>query len=81
VSKIGDKVRLVVNGMYRNGVSLFREATFVADSQLLPATATAPNTRVVVLRFAAPAATAEALHQAFQTGDAELNLEGVKPLD
>lgn len=81
MSKSSKAVRLTVNVMYRNGVALFSDETFLADCELAPAQAETPNTRVVTLRFAAPSAKAEALAAAFHTGDAELNIEAVRPLD
>jgi hypothetical protein len=73
-----DKVRLVVNAAYRNGVPMFTDQTIIADSQLSP---NKPDTdcRVVTLRFAMSKADAERLDHAFHTGDAELSIGEVRP--
>lgn len=76
-----DKVRLVVTAAYRNGVPLLDGVVFVADSHVAAALPETPNSRVITLRFAGSPNNVMALHRAFLTGETEINIEGVKPLD
>lgn len=80
MGKCGNTIRLILNAAYNNGISFFNEKIILADSVLSPPRE-GSNTRVVTLRFAAPAAEAEQLVHAFRSGEAELTIEGVKPLE
>lgn len=70
----------MLNACYINGVFLFKDKEIRGDCQLAPENQSAPNTRIVVLRFAAPAKEAEMIEKAFHSGIVEVNVEGVQTL-
>jgi len=74
------KVRLLVNAIYRNGIPLFNSKEIVADSEISKPR-DGSDIRVVTLRFAAPSGVAHQILHAFKTGEAELNIQEVLPLE
>lgn len=71
------KARVIVSAMYSNGVPLYEERAFVADSRILKCPVEA--FRVVELRIALPAREAEEFADALRLGETELCIENIPP--
>lgn len=75
MSTLGNKLLVVFNAAYRNGVSLFSNKEVVADAYATPR----PNgLKAVTIRFCAQSGVADSIIHAFQTGEACINIEGVQ---
>lgn len=71
----GAKLRTAVNAVYKNGISLFDNKEIAADCGLTSRPDT--NISVVTLRFAMAKSAADQFLHALQTGESEINIEGV----
>jgi hypothetical protein len=74
-----DKVRVLMNAVYKSGIAVFQDKQVIADAQI-----TNPNAdgiRVVTLRFAAPAGVAEQILHSFKTGEVEVLMGEVAPAE
>jgi hypothetical protein len=71
------KARVLVTGMYSNGVPLYEERAFVADARVLESPI--PAYRCVEVRLIVPLVEAEELCDAIRLGETELYIENIPP--
>lgn len=72
------KARVTVTGMYADGVPLYDERAFIADTRVLAHPAV-DALKCVEIRIMVPATQAEELADAIRLGETELIIENIPP--